>query len=118
MPFETEQSTLDSGVLILALSGSMTMGNELRRFEWMIEELAKKNQHRIVIDMSNVSYLDSSAIGVLVVCYGLVKDSGGQLRLAGLTSRVAAVFKMSGVDGLLPSDQTRDEAVSALTRGA
>ncbi len=118
MPFETEQSTLDSGVLILALSGSMTMGNQLQRFEWMIRELAKQNQNRIVIDMSNVSYLDSSAIGVLVVCYGLVKDSGGQLRLAGLTSRVATVFKMSGVDGLLPSDQTRGEAVSAITLGA
>src|SRR5579862_8166089 len=34
MPFEVERSALDSGVTVLALSGSMTMGNQLQQLEW------------------------------------------------------------------------------------
>lgn len=117
MPFETEQSILDSGVSVLTVSGHMTMGNQLQRFEWMIEELTKKSQNRIVIDMSGVAYIDSSAIGVIIACHGLVTNSGGQLRLACVTNRVGTIFKMAGVDDVLPKNQTREEAVSALTEG-
>jgi anti-sigma B factor antagonist len=118
MPFEVERSALDSGVMVFALSGSMTMGNQLQQLEWAIQELTKKNQNRIVVDMSKISYLDSSAIGVLIGCHGTVRDSGGQLRLAGVTSRVSAVFKMTGVDKVLSVDATRDDSVSALSASA
>jgi anti-sigma B factor antagonist len=118
MPFEVERSALDSGVTVLALSGSMTMGNQIQQFEWTLQELTKKNQNRIVLDMSKILYVDSSAIGVLVACHGSLKGSGGQLRLAGVTSRVSAVFKMTGVDKLLNVDPTRDDSVSALSASA
>lgn len=118
MPFETDRKELDSGVLVLTLSGTMTMGNQLQKFEWLVEELTKKQQNRIVVDMSQINYLDSSAIGVLMACHGMVKTSGGQMRLAGVSERVATVFKITGVDGVLVSDATRDEAVSALASNA
>jgi len=118
MPFEVERSVLDSGVMVLALSGSMTMGNQLQQLEWAVQELAKNKQNRIVLDMSGISYLDSAAIGVLVGCHGTVRNSGGQLRLAGVTSRVGAVFKMTGVDKVLTLDPTRDASVSAFAASA
>ncbi|HJT86290.1 MAG TPA: STAS domain-containing protein [Bryobacteraceae bacterium] len=114
MPFEVERSTLDSGIMVLALSGTMTMGNQLQQLEWAVQDLAKAKQNKIVLDMSRITYLDSSAIGVLVGCHGLVRDSGGQLRLAGVTTRVGTIFKMSGVDAVLSVDPTRDHAVSVL----
>ena len=118
MPFEVVRSALDSGVIVLALSGSMTMGNQLQQFEWTLQELTKKNQNRIVLDMSTISYIDSTAIGVLLGCHSSVKTSGGQLRLAGVTSRVSAVLKMTGVDKVLSLDPTRDDSVSALSTSA
>ena len=118
MPFEVERSSLDSGVIVLALSGSMTIGNQLQELESTLLDLPKKNQNRIVLDMSKISYLDSSAIGVLVGCHGNLQKSGGQLRLAGVTARVRGVFKMTGVDKLLNLDTSRDDAVSALSAGA
>ena len=118
MPFEVERSALDSGVIVLALSGSMTMGNQLQQLESSIQELTKNNQNRIVLDMSKITYLDSSAIGMMVGCHGSLRTSGGQLRLAGVTPRVAAVFKMTGVDKVLSLDPTRDDSVAALSAGA
>jgi len=118
MPFEVERTALDCGVVVFALSGSMTMGNQLQQFEWNLQELTKKNQNRIVLDMSKMSYLDSSAIGVLIGCHGSVRASGGQLRLAGVTGRVSTVLKMTGVDKLLSVDPTREDSVSALSASA
>jgi len=112
MPFEVERSALDSGVMVFALSGTMTMGNQLQQLEWAVQELTKNKQNRIVMDMTRITYLDSSAIGILVGCHGTVRDSGGQLRLAGVSDRVGAIFKMTGVDKLLNLDPTRDASVA------
>ena len=68
MPLEIEQTTLDSGVLVLAPAGQMTMGNLLQRFEWKVDELVKANEKKIVLDMAKIDYLDSSGLGVLVKC--------------------------------------------------
>jgi len=118
MPFDTEQITLDSGILVLALSGTMTMGTLLQRFEWMVEEATKNNQNRIVIDMSKIGYLDSSGMGVLVKCAGLAKNAGGQLRLAGVADKVLTTLKMVGLDGVLLINSTREEAISAISLAA
>jgi anti-sigma B factor antagonist len=118
MPFETARTTLDSGVLELRLTGTMTMGTQLQRFEWLVEELTKDQQNRIVVDMSGITYVDSSAVGVLVACHGMVKQGGGQFRLAGLSDRVAKIFKMGGVDTVLLIDPTRDAAVAGFGANA
>jgi anti-sigma B factor antagonist len=118
MPFETNRTPLDSGVLALTLTGTMTMGTQLQKFEWMVEELTKNQQTRIVVDMSGITYIDSSAIGALVACHSLVKQSGGQFRLAGLNARVAKIFKMGGVDSVLLIDPTRDAAVAGFAPNA
>jgi anti-sigma B factor antagonist len=112
MPFETDRTTLESGILALTLSGTMTMGTQLQRFEWTVEELTRNQQNRIVVDMSAITYIDSSAIGVLVACQGMVKNAGGQLRLAGVTDRVAKILKLGGVESILLIDPTRADAVA------
>lgn len=118
MLFDVARTALDSGITVFSLSGNMTVGSQLQQFEASVRELAKSKQNRIAIDMSRISYLDSSAIGSLVACHGAARDAGGQLRLAGVAPRVATIFKMTGVDKLLTIDPTKDDAVSALSAGA
>jgi anti-sigma B factor antagonist len=81
----------------------------------MIQDLAKQQQNRILIDMSGITYIDSSAVGVLVASQGVVRQSGGQLRLSGLTERVEKIFKLAGVDGVLTVHSSQDDAVAAFT---
>ncbi len=118
MPFAVQRSDLDSGAVMLALSGSMTIGNDLNQFERTIQEMTGRNENRIVLEMSKVSYLDSCTIGVLIGCHSSVHTGGGQLRLAGITARVREIFKMTGVDQVLNLDATRDDSVSALSASA
>lgn len=114
MPFDVERSDLESGVVILALTGSLTMGNQLMKLEWLVEELIKEEHNRIVLEMSGITYLDSSSIGVLVGCNGKIAASGGQMRLAAVTARVATVLSISKIDTVLLIDPTRDDAASVL----
>lgn len=114
MPLDVERSDLESGVVLLALTGSLTMGNQLMKLEWLVEELIKEEHNRIVLEMSGITYLDSSSIGVLVGCNGKIAASGGQLRLAAVTARVAAVLSLSKIDTVLSINPTQGDAVSAL----
>ena len=65
MPFEVERSALDSGVTVLVLSGTMTMGNQLQELEWAVEELSKTPQNRIVFDMARITYLDDNELKII-----------------------------------------------------
>ena len=114
-PFEIEHSALDSGVLVLKLTGNMTMGDQLKTFEGTVEQYAKSNQNRVIVDMSRISYIDSSALGVLVACHSHLKKASGQLRLTGLTERVAKIVKIGGVESILHIDPTFEAAVAGIS---
>jgi anti-anti-sigma factor len=114
MQLEIDRSELEAGVLLLTLSGPMTTTSQVQRLEWLVEELAGNGQNRIVLDMAQISHVDSSAIGVLVGAHLLMKDSGGQLRLAAVADRVRMVFKIAGVESVLCVDKTTEDALAAL----
>ena len=111
-PFEIKHTALDSGILVLTLSGTMTMGDQLQKFEGTVKDLAKNQQSRIVVDMSGISYIDSTAIGALVSCHSVLKNSRGQMRLAALQERVAKIVQLCGVDRILHIDPNQDAAVA------
>lgn len=113
-PFEIEQAPDSSGAAVLVLTGNMTMGAQLQYLETVVDSLAKDGHKRIVIDMSGVSYIDSTALGTLVSCHGRVKKSGGEFRLAALCERVAKIIKIGGVESIFHIDPTRDAAVAGL----
>jgi len=89
------------------------MGNQLQRFEWLIDELIKNNHNRIVIDLSKITYLDSAGLGVLVKSSGSVKQAAGKLLLAAPSEQVLNVIKLTSLDSILAIKPTVDEAISA-----
>jgi anti-sigma B factor antagonist len=118
MPFDTSRTTLDSGVVLLTLTGTMTMGTQLQRLEWLVDEIIKEKKSRVVADLSGIAYLDSSAIGVLVACQSGLKNAGGQFRLAAVTERVAKILKLAGVERVLLIDANQEASIAALAAGA
>ena len=86
------------------------MGNQLQELEWAVEELSKTPQTRIIFDMAGITYLDSSAHGVLIGFHSAVPKTGGPLRIAGINNRVGSILKMTGVDTVLSLDPSRDHS--------
>ncbi|MEN0067333.1 MAG: STAS domain-containing protein [Myxococcota bacterium] len=72
---------------------------------------AVAGHRRVVLDMSNVKYIDSSGLGALI---GVLKtmESGGVLRLVHCTSTVQKVIQLTRLDRVFPSYETLEAALA------
>ena len=114
MPLKVDRSTLESGVEVIVLTGSLTLGRDAQSFEFMVEELIKSQHKRMVVNMAEVSFVDSAGIGIVVGCHGKVTTAGGKLRWAGVTPRVLNVLKITKVDSILHLDASVADSLKAL----
>jgi len=69
---------------------------------------------RVVVDLSEVSFLDSTGIGVLVGALKRVREKGGALAFCGVQARVRRVFEITGLMDALPIFESREAALAAL----
>jgi anti-sigma B factor antagonist len=78
-----------------------------------IQTMRAEQAAHVVLDMSGVSFLDSSGVGALVSIFVSRKNTGKTLVLAGLTKQGVAVMQVSGLMKLIPTYPTVDDALSA-----
>ena len=110
-----ERKELDPGIVVLEMAGRIVLGNDSKTVEWKVDELLKENCKKIIFDVSKVTVLDSTGVGILVVCYARVNKAGGALRIAGATGMVEHSLKMTNVDRLIHVDATVAQAVQNLS---
>jgi anti-sigma B factor antagonist len=93
-------------IALLEITGRIAMGRECKELEWATQGLLKNNVKKVVFDLTRVTHVDSTGIGIIVMCAGLLKESGGQLRVVAPSGHIEHIFKMTNVDqivGLHPS---------------
>lgn len=111
MILEIQTKTVGSSV-VLEMSGRITLGRDCQQIESDVEALIRGKQTRIVFDLSKVKYMDSSGVGIMVMCSGKVKEAGGELRLAGATGVVQQTLKLTRMDAIVPTHATVEEALA------
>jgi anti-sigma B factor antagonist len=79
-------------------------------------ELGPRSQQpapALVVDLTDVGFIDSTGLGVLVTTLKHVRESAGTLDVVVTSSRVLKVFALTGLDVVIPLHSTLDEALSA-----
>ena len=76
-----------SGVTVLQLSGRVTLGEESNQLRTKIKTLLGDGKTRLVLDLADVSYIDSAGLGTLVAGYTSAQNQGASMKLANLTKR-------------------------------
>jgi anti-sigma B factor antagonist len=76
------------GVSIVDLAGRITIGEGTIFLKDAVRNLLQRNEKRIVLNLADVSYIDSSGIGELVSSFTTVGNQGGKLKLLNLTKKV------------------------------
>jgi anti-sigma B factor antagonist len=76
-----------SGVTVLELSGRVTLGEESNQLRTKIKDILARGIKRLVLDLGNVSYIDSAGLGTLVAGYTSSQSQGASMKLANLTKR-------------------------------
>jgi len=82
-------------VTVIDSAGRITLGEGASAFRDAIRELANKGDKKILVNLSEVSYIDSSGIGEMVSSYTTVTNHGGQLKLLGLNKRVKDLLQIT-----------------------
>jgi anti-sigma B factor antagonist len=83
------------GVTILDLSGRITLGEGSVVLRDTIRELLGKGEKKILLNLGDVTYIDSSGIGELVSAYTAVRKEGGELKLLNLTKKVHDLLQIT-----------------------
>ena len=104
---------VNGGVRIVSLNGRLDSNNS-RTLESALTSQLATGYLRLVLDMSEVTYVSSSGLKVILTAQRQAMKENGNLALAGLSSRVFEIFQISGFDTLFHITETTDEAVSKL----
>jgi anti-sigma B factor antagonist len=106
-----ERKHIPPDIALVELTGRIILGNNSREVELLVAELLRENVKKIVFDLKGVTMLDSTGVGILVVCQGKLAKEGGQLHVAGATGVVQDILQTTNVGKLVPLFSTVDEAV-------
>jgi anti-sigma B factor antagonist len=102
-------------VELLELQGEIDL-NEKPNITARLDPLIEKQSPAIVVDLSQVTYVDSSGIAIFIDALQRIQDYGGKLALVGLQSNVAMVFQIARLDKVFLIFADRESAVSAVAR--
>lgn len=100
-------------VIVLHLTGPLTLGQGTSKLRDLIHDTLESGKKKILLNMSEVYYLDSSGLGELVAAYNTVTRKGGKLKLMKLTRRVQDVVQLTRVYRVFEIFQDEDAAVAS-----
>jgi anti-sigma B factor antagonist len=109
MTFKTREV---GGVTIVDLSGKITMGDGSPTLREEVHKLLAEGKKKIVLNLADVNYIDSSGLGELVSSYTSVKNAGGELKLLNLTSKVRDLLVITK---LVTVFDVKDDEASAVS---
>jgi len=109
---DIDTRTLDA-VKIVTLTGRLSMGPALDRFNATMNELLSHGQSKIVLNLEGVPTIDSSGIGMLVRHLTTAKQSGGAIRLLKPSKFTLQTLKMVGLLNLFATFEEEAAAVAS-----
>jgi anti-sigma B factor antagonist len=98
-------------IRILDFSGKITLGEGTMAVRNTVRDILKSDGKKIILNLADVNYIDSSGIGELVSTYTTVTNNGGQLKLLNLTKKITELL---AITKLLTVFQVFDDEKAAL----
>jgi anti-sigma B factor antagonist len=83
------------GVTVVDMSGRITLGEGSVVLREAVKDLLAKGQKKILLNLGDVTYIDSSGIGELVSAFTSVRNQGGELKLLKLTKKVHDLLQIT-----------------------
>ena len=104
------------GITIVDLRGRITLGEGSVALRDTVHDLLSKGQKRILLNLGDVNYIDSSGIGELVSAFTAAKKQGGEVKLLNLTKRVHDLLQITKLYTVF--DVKDDEASAVASFGS
>jgi anti-anti-sigma factor len=109
-----EVTTSPAGVKVYRLIGPLTLST-LFEFQDLVRS---ETSSAVVVDLAEVPYMDSAGLGAMLGVYASCQRHGRGFGIAGLQDRIRTLFKVTHVDGMIPSYDSVETAERALSKTA
>ena len=98
-------------VSVIHVKGNLIGGPETITVHEKVKQILGEKKSRIVIDLSDVAWINSSGLGMLMGCLTSVKNAGAEMKLTGVTDKVKNLFVITKLITLFDVFETVQEAV-------
>ncbi len=100
-------------VTILALTGNIVGASESSILIDKLHELLEKGENKVVIDLTQVSWMNSSGLGTLISGLNTMRQAGGNLKLCGMSQKIKNLLTITKLVTVFESFATEEEAVAS-----
>lgn len=100
-------------VTILDLAGKINIGEDIVQFRKTLRVLTAEGEKKILLNLADISQIDSSGLGELVAGYLSLQKSGGELKLLNLTKRVSELMMITKLLTVFDSFENEEEAINS-----
>ena len=118
MILNIQKKRIEPDIMVIELEGKICLGNSAKELEWAVSELQKANEKKVIFDLSGVTMMDSTGIGIVAMCSGKMKKAGGELKVAGAKGMVEETLKLTHMENIVGMHATAAEAVAGFASGA
>jgi anti-sigma B factor antagonist len=109
--------TLSDGIVVVDCAGRVVFGEETAVLREKVKSLISQDS-RIVLNLADVTYIDSGGLGTLVALYTTARNAGGSIKLARLTKRVGDLLQVTKLLTVFEVFNSEEEAVQSFRKGA
>ena len=104
------------GVSVVALDGRIVLGEESNALREKVKSLIAEGKKKIVLNMANVTFIDSAGLGTLVAAHHSAKSQGAALKLAHLGAKFQEVLQITKLLTVFDVYNTEAEAVASFSK--
>ncbi len=101
------------GVVVLEPKGKIMGGPDATALKESIRDYVNANKKKVVIDLAEVDWMNSTGLGIMISCLKTVKEAGGDLKLANVTDKIKSLLTITKLVTVFDSFDSTDEAIKA-----
>src|SRR5437667_9693356 len=117
MQLKLTKRTVD-GILAFGCSGRIVFGDESSLIRDEVKKAIADGSKRIVLNLGEISYIDSGGLGTLVALHTTAHNAGGTIKLANLTERVGDLLQVTKLLTVFDVYNSEAEALDSFRKGA
>ncbi len=103
------------GGVILHLSGKFIGGDETEELKQILNEMSEKGEKKLIINMEDVTYLNSTSLGILIAAHTNFAKRGGEIILCNIGKSIENIFVITKLTLVFKITETLEEAIKTLS---
>lgn len=102
--------------VIISLKGNVMGGPDTQKFSELLHKLIDEGKKNVVVDLSDVKFMNSSGLGMLISGYTTIKNGGGKFVLAGATEKIKSLLVITKLITIFDNYESVDKAVESFDK--